>query len=85
MIGVLLSLTTFQFGFIKNRSTLQQLLVFYSEIFESSSAGSQSDVIYLDFAKAFDSVPHKELLFKFTLEVTSGSGLKDTCLTGSNV
>ncbi len=29
-----------QFGFIKNCSTLQQLLVFYNEIFESSSAGS---------------------------------------------
>lgn len=44
-----------QFGFLKGRSALQQLLVFYNNIFESKC---QTDVIYLDFAKAFDSVPH---------------------------
>ena len=54
----------FQFGFLRGRSAFQQLLVFYTDIQESVSACSQSDVIYLDFTKAFDSVPHNELLVK---------------------
>jgi len=53
-----------QFGFLKRRSSLQQLLLFYNEIFDSVSSDCQSDVIFLDYAKAFDSVPHKELLLK---------------------
>ena len=51
-----------QFGFMKNRSTLQQLLVFLNAIHEANK--TQIDTIYLDFAKAFDRVPHNELLLK---------------------
>ena len=51
-----------QFGFLHNRSTLQQLLVFFDMILRSS--GPQTDVVYLDFRKAFDSVAHNELLYK---------------------
>ena len=50
-----------QFGFLRGRSTLQQLLLFYHQILTSES---QSDVVYLDFKKAFDSVAHNELLAK---------------------
>ena len=50
-----------QFGFLKNRSTVQQLLLMLNTI---HSTNDQTDVVYLDFKKAFDSVPHKELLFK---------------------
>ena len=57
-------LSTSQFGFMKNRSSLQQLLVCYKDVYESFSANQQSDVIFMDFAKAFDSVPHNELLLK---------------------
>ena len=53
-----------QFGFLRKRSTLQQLLVFFNNIHESNVPKSQHDVVYLDFAKAFDSVPHDELLYK---------------------
>ena len=56
------SISPHQFGFLRNRSTLQQLLVFFDMMF--SSPKSQSDVVYLDFCKAFDSVSHCELLFK---------------------
>ena len=52
-------LTLQQFGFLKNRSTIQQLLVLFDVIM---SSGHQSDVIYFDFKKAFDSVPHNELV-----------------------
>ena len=54
------SFSLFQFGFIRSRSSLQQLLLFYNGVFETL----QTDVIYLDFAKAFDTVAHNELLFK---------------------
>ena len=58
------SLSDCQFGFLKNRSTLQQLLIFVNSIANSLNTGSQADVIYLDFKKAFDSVAHNELLLK---------------------
>lgn len=53
-----------QFGFLRNRSTLHQLLSFLNEVFSSLEDNSQVDTIYLDFRKAFDSVPHNELLCK---------------------
>ena len=43
---------------------LQQMLVFCSNLFENLTSHSQSDVIYLDLAKAFDTVQHTELLYK---------------------
>ena len=55
------SVSVSQFGFLRGRSTLQQLLVFFNILLSSSS---QTDVIYLDFRKAFDSVAHNELLYK---------------------
>ena len=58
------SISSVQFGFLGGRSTIQQLVLFFRDVIESVDAGTQSDVIYLDFAKAFNSVPHNELLFK---------------------
>ena len=55
------SLSLSQFGFLRGRSNLQQLLIFFNILLSSPS---QSDVIYLDFRKAFDSVAHNELLYK---------------------
>ena len=53
-----------QFGFLNNRSCLTQLLTSFSEIFQSIDDKKVTDVVYFDFRKAFDSVPHDELLFK---------------------
>ena len=58
------TISHFQFGFTKNSSTLHQLLLFINHIYTSFEEKSQTDVIYLDFKKAFDSVPHNELLVK---------------------
>ena len=53
-----------QFGFLENRSCLSQLLCSFSHIYNAIESKKSCDVIYLDFRKAFDSVPHNELLFK---------------------
>ena len=58
------SISPSQFGFRPKHSTLQQLLIFVNHICNSFSSKSQTDVIYLDFKKAFDSVAHSELLVK---------------------
>ena len=47
-----------QFGFCKGRSCVTQLLVTINEWFSSLDDNIPVDAIYLDFQKAFDSVPH---------------------------
>jgi hypothetical protein len=50
-----------QHGFIKNRSTVTQLLKVLDKWTELLELGGQIDVIYTDLEKAFDKVPHKFL------------------------
>ena len=52
-----------QHGFRKGRSCLKQLLQHYDEILRNMNAGYETDVIYLDYAKAFNKVDHKLLIF----------------------
>ena len=51
-------------GFTGGRSTITQLLQFYDSILTLLEEGKQVDVVYLDFAKAFDKVDHTILLNK---------------------
>ena len=53
-----------QHGFTKGRSCLTNLLMALENWTKEIDQGNDVDVIYLDFAKAFDSVPHKRLLRK---------------------
>jgi len=53
-----------QHGFIKGRSTTTNLLEFTSLVNDAFSEKKQTDVIYTDFSKAFDSVNHDLLLYK---------------------
>ena len=53
-----------QFGFIPNRSCLQQLLSTFSIIYKNYSSHNQTDIIFLDFCKAFDTISHHLLLHK---------------------
>ena len=50
-----------QHEFTRGRSCLTNLLEFFEEVYERKDEGKPVDVIYLDFAKAFDKVPHKRL------------------------
>ena len=54
-----------QFGFIKGRSTVLQLLQLLDDWTLQLDAGKQIDVIYTDFEKAFDKVPHHRLISKY--------------------
>ena len=47
-----------QHGFLKARSCLTNMLCFLEEISKWIDVGSPVDIIYLDFQKAFDKVPH---------------------------
>ena len=53
-----------QHGFVRNRSCVTQLLSVFHTIGENLDKNIQTDILYLDFAKAFDSVDHCTLLVK---------------------
>jgi len=53
-----------KYGFIKGRSTVLQLLKIMDDWTAQLDSGGQVDVIYTDFAKASDTVPHQRLLLK---------------------
>ena len=57
-------INTSQNGFLKARLCLTNLLYFFEEITKWVDDGSPVDVVYLDFQKAFDKVPHQRLLLK---------------------
>ena len=62
-----------QHGFINGRSTVTQLLIYIDECIEKICSGGVVDAIYLDFSKAFDTVPHQRLLSKLGSYGVSGN------------
>jgi hypothetical protein len=61
-----------QHGFIAGRSCTTNLLTFQEEITKLTDEGILVDVFYLDFAKAFDKVPHGRLLVKLESKGITG-------------
>src|SRR5664279_68235 len=53
-----------QHGFVRKRSCLTNLLEFLEFVSNYVDQGFPIDVVYLDFQKAFDKVPHKRLMLK---------------------
>ena len=65
-----------QHGFRQGRSCLSQLLSFYEDNLRKLESGANVDIIYLDFAKAFDKVDHKILMRKLQIAGVNGKLLE---------
>ena len=55
-----------QLGFRKSHSCGTQLRITLEDLAKNLDHGKQSDINLLDFAKAFDNVPHQRLLLKLS-------------------
>ena len=53
-----------QHGFREKRSCETQLVMIVEDLAKNANVGKQTDIILLDFSKAFDKVKHSELLWK---------------------
>ena len=63
------------YGFRAGRSVNLQLLEVMNYIYRSVNTGKTVDTLYLDFKKAFDSVPHRRLISKLGALGIQGSAL----------
>ena len=57
-------ITHAQLSFCKRHSCETQLILTVEDLAGEIDRGGQTDIILLDFSKAFDKVPHKHLLLK---------------------
>ena len=69
-------ITKRQNAFIKNHSTASNLLECLRDWSIGLNSRMQTDVVYVDFAKAFDSIVPSKLLFKLELYAITGLLLK---------
>ena len=66
-------ITPYQHGFLRNRSCVTQLLSVLHSIGNNLDKNTQTDIVYLDFVKAFDSVDHSILLQKLKCYGVTGN------------
>ena len=69
-------LSTSQHGFQQCKSTTTNMITYWDFITKNLDSGVPVDVIYFDFAKAFDKVPHDKLIEKLPSYNISGNLLK---------
>jgi len=64
-----------QHDFMKGRSCLTNLISFYDQITRLVDEGKAEDLVYLDFRKSFDTVPHSIPLEKLAAHGLNGCSL----------
>ena len=57
-------LSQYQHGFRSKHSCESQLISFTQEVYDNLENGNQTDIIVMDFSKAFDKVDHNKLIYK---------------------
>jgi len=55
-----------QHGFLPKKSTVSNLIEYLEEITSMLDAGLPVDAVYIDYAKCFDKISHRHLLFKIS-------------------
>jgi len=65
-----------QHGFTSGRSCLTNLLDFFESVTKELDKGNEVDLVYLDFCKAFDKVPHCRLIKKLHAHGVQGQVLE---------
>ena len=70
-----------QHGFRPGYSCKSQVVMVCQDIVDSLKEGARTDVIIIDFSKAFDLVPHDRLLTKIA---ATGSGFEGSCMGKGN-
>ena len=65
-----------QHGFRERRSCETQLVSIIEDLASKSSQGKQTDLILIDFSKAFDKINHSKLILNF-----NSSGIRSTPLS----
>ena len=65
-----------QHGFRTKRSCEKQLVTLIEDLMRNALADSQTDLVLLDFSKAFDKVSHQKLLLKLHNYGIRGPSLK---------
>ena len=75
-----------QHGFRERRSCETQLIQLVEDLARNMTSGKQTDLILLDFSKAFDKVNHLKLLYKLQLHGVQGKtlGWIESFLMGSS-
>ncbi len=69
-------LTSYQSGFIKGDSTVNQLTYLYNDICKALDEGKEVRAVFCDISKAFDRVWHRGLLYKLSSIGIRGSLLE---------
>ena len=65
-VDQLVALSQYQHGFRSEHSCESQLISFTQEVYDNLENGNRTDIIVMDFSKAFYKVDHNKLIYKLS-------------------